>query len=131
MARRKRPGVVEGVTGLFDRTPEAWRALGAPPSLYDLDAAVIAYERCAQPGWNLAGMRSSTYGGHNVDRFAASRWWRGVRPHFLDRVGALTDAEQDKVGMAPRYYQLSHIYDPAAVERELFQTQGARNAVQR
>ena len=69
----------------FDRSPAEWRALGAPPELYDVEAAAAAEVR--EHGAILEGPDPGPPG------FYAARWWRRTRAEFLAAAGALTGAE--------------------------------------
>lgn len=136
MARRRAAtgATGEGVTGLFDRTVETWRQLGAPPSLYEVAAAVAAHRRCARPAFRrdfvyaqpLDALRDrppadSPLTNQAAARLVASEWWRSTRAYFLRRREALTDEEQARTDRCPRLHQPSgQMYDLAALEEELF-----------
>lgn len=133
MARRKSASpVVSGVVGLFERTPEAWRALGGPASLYDKREAALAYRRCAKPSFSMDFCYANPLDAlrdlpptddptmvPEAWQLITHRWWHGVRPYFLERVAGLTDQERAKMTARPNYYTL-FIFDVAAVDRELF-----------
>jgi hypothetical protein len=75
----------------FNRSAQQWRELGAPPFVYDVDAAAEAYV-----AWALAG-----YGGgeDSTDELVRAYYvrllWvpRCVKPQWLAHAGALLDAE--------------------------------------
>jgi hypothetical protein len=122
VARRKAPeavgGPVFGVLGLFRRTEEAWRALGAPPSLYNRDAACEAVRRCSAPAYSREFILvAKDPAGLN---FVAQEWWMTARPAFLIRRDALTDDERRRIAKESRLYGLSSGYNQAAFEREVF-----------
>lgn len=116
MARRKAPALADGVTGLFDRTVEAWQALGAPKSLYDDQAGAEAYRRCS--GWDLSALES-TFSHKYLQRLCAHRWQQVARPQFLSRVGNLTAAERTELERVPALLRLRSNYSAAAVNQEL------------
>jgi hypothetical protein len=124
MARRKTPeavsGPVFGVRGLFLRTEEAWRALGAPASLYDRDAACAAVRRCAKPAYSRAFILDSPNLPAGGLEFVAREWWQTARPRFLIRRDALTGEERRQIDKYPAMYGPSSGYHDAAVELELF-----------
>lgn len=122
MARRKAPeavsGPVFGVLGLFRRTEEAWRALDAPPSLWERDAACEAVRRCAVPACSRDFILDAK------DplglKFVAFEWWQSACPAFLIRRDALSEDERRRVAKYPSLYGSSSGYVQAAFERELF-----------
>ena len=120
MARRRAPetvgGPTYGVLGLFRRTEEAWRMLGAPASLYDQQAACEAVRRCAAPAYSREFILDS--GDAAGLKFVAFEWWQSARPLFLIRRDALTDQERREVAKHPAMYGSSG--DQAALEHELF-----------
>ncbi len=120
--RRRRPPErpAEGVIGLFRRTPEAWRALGAPPSLWDEAEAAAAWRRCALPAFSgLVVVEDQAPGG---TRFLARRWWTVAAPYFLHTVGALTAAERGELEHRPGLPGLGYTVDQDSADRELFTT---------
>lgn len=90
MALRKTIGLPAGAEP-FDRSPEQWRALNAPPWLYDLDAAAEAYVSWALSGYG-GGLDPT---GQGIRRYYVEMlWWpRCVRPQYLASVGALLPGE--------------------------------------
>jgi hypothetical protein len=123
------------VTGLFRRTPEAWRALGAPESLWDVRAAFAAYCRVwpGQTGY-LVGLDALRDEAEDrqvpvadlppdgpFGRLLAHRWYRWARPAFLAAAGALTAQERQRMDQWPRLYRTDppHGADPAVWAAEL------------
>jgi hypothetical protein len=91
---RRRP---QPAPELFDRPPAVWRQLGAPPDLYDVDAAaaaeLAAHRAVLEPG--EAGHRGPEW-------FYARRWWREHRWRFLASKGQLTAREAVILGRPGR-----------------------------
>ncbi len=80
---------------MFARSPGTWRLLGAPPFMYDDQAAVTAFDRWLGPGRGPARLRAAT----NMSTPAAERLKvdylrRQLAPRILWEANALTDAER-------------------------------------
>lgn len=91
---------VGGVLSPFNRTPDAWRAMGAPRWTWDDGAAVRTARRVLRPGLRMdgpewAGSRSQ------ADRTVARRLRTAAAAAVLAARGQLTERERELVARFP------------------------------
>lgn len=99
MVRRKQGGSREPL-GLFERSAEVWRAMGAPPLLWDDAEAVRVARLVFRPGYRLdtlEGPRSQ------LERVLIRRIRRDVAGVVLRAAGRLTEREAYRLDRWPPF----------------------------
>ena len=91
---------------LSDRSLTAWRRLGAPADLYDVDLAAerAAAARMAPIDPGRAGLPDEVYNPLELRRLLAFRYWAWARPAFLAGAKALTAEERARLARRPKLH---------------------------